>query len=157
MTTSAPPPGGPLPSDFRDAISALAEQAREENRRRKEESRKRAERRTASRVIKIGLVLVGLEVISLGVLYGTRLQRITRIAPPVRALSRNDCASVAHRTYWKVVAYIKDKDRAPASLGELVPNYLDRLPLDSATGKPLEYSTDGTHFDLRCPSQAARK
>ncbi|MGH7898675.1 MAG: hypothetical protein ACREQQ_12025 [Candidatus Binatia bacterium] len=147
--------GAPLAHEFRDAITELAKQAREDDRRSEEQVRKRTARQPLSAVIKFGLVLVALESITFSFLWTNRQHDVNRIAPPIRALSQNDCLGIAHRTYWKVVAYIKDEARAPARLEDLIPKYLDKRPFDPSTGKPLEYAANGTTFDLRCPSGAA--
>jgi len=66
----------------------------------------------------------------------------------------NQCASVAYRTYWKIAAYMRDQGHPPAALKDLVGQYVDELPIDPASGKPLFYATDGTNFDVRCPGAA---
>ena len=156
MTSSAPPPGGPPRPEFHDVIRDLAQQAREDDRKADEQARRLSTRRPVSLVIKIGLALVGAELVSLLVLTSQRKEipaRITR--NPV--LAKNNCSSAVYRTYWKIVAYIKDNDHPPARLDDLVPKYLDKLPFDPATGKQLEYSINGARFDVHCAGQAGRK
>ncbi len=150
--TSSPitPPGGPLPEDFRDAIDGLTEQAREEDRQAAEE-RKRAAKRPFSRFVKIGGLLIVVQLALLAALYMKQnetvpvQQRIKSILPP------NSCSGEVNKTYWKVVAYLRAEGHPPRGLDELVPKYLDKVPLDPGTGKPLSYSTDGTRFQVRCP------
>ncbi len=158
MTTSAPPPGGPLPREFRETISELARQAREEDRRSEQETRKLAQHRPISPIIKLGLVLLVVELVSMGILYSQQHRQITmKLPPPDRIHSRNDCTGVTYRTYWKIVAYIKDNNHPPARLDDLVPKYLDKVPFDPTTGKPLEYSVNGARFNVHCVGQPARK
>jgi hypothetical protein len=146
----AAPPGGPLPDDFRDAIHGLAEQARAEDRQ-ASDARKRVAKRPFSRFVKVGLALIVAQSALLFVLYhyqektvGTR-QGIKSILPA------NSCNALVNKTYWKVVAYLREEGHPPAHLDDLVPKYLERLPLDPVTSKPLSYSTDGTRFQVRCP------
>jgi len=45
-------------------------------------------------------------------------------------------------------AYRADHDTWPASLKELSPQYLQRVPLDRYSGRPLIYRPEGTTFSL---------
>jgi hypothetical protein len=148
----SPLPGGPLHPEFRNRIRDLANQAREDDQRAAEEARKRQRRRSFSRFVAVGLTLITLELASLAFLYhrtgeGVEIKKATvhsRFAP-------GSCNGIVFNTYWKVVRYLKANDHPPASLNDLVPKYLDKLPFDPVTGKPLEYSTHGNHFNLNCP------
>lgn len=44
--------------------------------------------------------------------------------------------------------YQLEQGRYPDSLDELVPEYVNRIPLDFATNQPLKYQTDGKEFAL---------
>ena len=78
-------------------------------------------------------------------------QEIKSILPP------NSCNALVNKTYWKVVAYLREEGHPPPHLDDLVPKYLERVPLDPVTGKALSYSTDGTRFQVRCPEIEARR
>jgi hypothetical protein len=149
------PPGGPLPRDFNDVIGRLAVQAEEEERA-AEEARRRAARKPFSRFVIAGVTLIAIE---LGVLWVYRMHQsriAVRAAPTVRNLPpENSCGAVAYRTYWQVVKFLKDTQHPPAKLDDLIPRYLDQIPVDPITRKPLEYSTDGKGFDLHCPGRTA--
>jgi hypothetical protein len=45
--------------------------------------------------------------------------------------------------------YGLDRGSYPASLEQLVPDYLDAVPVDPFTGRSLEYAGDGEGFLLR--------
>ncbi|MET0154296.1 MAG: hypothetical protein ABW298_17035 [Candidatus Binatia bacterium] len=146
----AAPPGGPLPDDLRDAIHGLTRHAREEDRR-AEEARKRGAKRPFSRFVKIGLALIVAQSALLTVLYvnqektAVSRQEIKSIVPP------NSCSALVNTAYWKVVAYLREEGHPPPRLDDLVPKYLERVPLDPVTGKALSYSTDGSRFQVSCP------
>jgi hypothetical protein len=152
----AAPPGGPLPDDFRDAIHGLAKQAREEDRQ-AEDARKRAAKRPFSRFVKVGLALILAQSAMLAVLYRYQDKTVASQQQIQSILPANGCNALVNKTYWKVVAYLREVGHPPAQLDDLVPKYLERLPLDPVTGKPLSYSTDGTHFQVRCPEIDARR
>ncbi len=149
------PPGGPLPDDFRDAIHGLSEQAREEDRR-ADDARKRAAKRPFSRFVKVGLALIVAQGALLAVLYRYHEKPVATQQQIKSILPVNSCNALVNKTYWKVVAYLREEGHPPAHLDDLVPKYLERLPLDPVTGKPLSYSTDGAHFQVRCPEIEAR-
>jgi hypothetical protein len=97
-------------------------------------------------------MLIVLEIVCLGVLYVRgRQQSAPTDTKRAHIVLRDDCPSAVYRTYWKVVEYMKDHQHPPASVDQLVGKYLDKLPFDPVTGKPLRYSTDGKRFELRCP------
>jgi hypothetical protein len=150
MTSSAPLPGGPLP-DFRETIQDLAKQARQEDRRAEEDARKSRRHKSFSRFVGIGLLLIALELVSLTVLSRYQPGVAVKKPPPRSRFGTGSCNAIFFDAYWKVVKYIKDNDHPPASLKDLVPSYLDKLPFDPVTGKPLEYSTRGDQFHLNCP------
>jgi hypothetical protein len=150
MTSSAPLPGGPLP-DFRNTIQDLAKQARDEDRRSEEEARKLRRRRSFSRFVTVGVFLIAIEFASLAILSRHEPGVVVKKAPPRSLFAPGSCNAVVFDTYWKVVKYIKENDHPPATLNELVPTYLDKLPFDPVTRKPLEYSAHGDHFQLNCP------
>jgi hypothetical protein len=153
-------PGGAPRQEFRDAINNLAKEAGEQDRLAAEEARRRLARRPISRFIRIGVALAVLELVVFGILYGfgRRHQQASRkTAQPNSAMLANDCAGVVYRTYWKIAAYIRDQGHPPPTLNDLVGAYVDKLPADPATGTPLQYSTDGTQFDIRCPGAARRR
>jgi len=154
----SPLPGGPLHPEFRNTIRNLANQAREDDQRAAEEARKRQRRRSFSRFVAVGLTLITLELASLAFFYyrtgrGVEIKKATvqsRFAP-------GSCNAIVFNTYWKVVRYLKENDHPPASLNDLVPKYLGKVPFDPVTGKPLEYSTNGHHFNLNCPGASTAR
>jgi hypothetical protein len=146
----ATPPGGPLPDDFRDAIHGLAKQAREEDRQ-AEDRRRRAAKRPFSRFVKIGLALIAVQSALLAALYLNQGKTAATHQEIKSILPANSCKALVNKTYWKVVAYLREEGHPPPSLDDLVPKYLERVPLDPVTGKPLSYSTDGARFQVRCP------
>lgn len=150
---SAPPPGGPLNPEFRHAIAKLAEQARDEDLRAAEELKNRKKPRPIQKFIRIGLVFVALQSALFVYLYSHQKRGVVlsaTVAPP------KTCSSAVNRTYWRVVAFLTDKGHPPEKLEELLPAYVDKLPADPLTGKPLEYKTDGKQFTLRCPGTGPR-
>jgi hypothetical protein len=66
----------------------------------------------------------------------------------LRADSSQARASLA-MTALALKRYGLDRGSYPASLDELVPDYLDAVPVDPFTGKSLEYAVDGEGFLLR--------
>jgi hypothetical protein len=154
MDVPPPPPGGPLPSDFGKAIHQLARQAREEDLRAEEELRKRGERRPIRKFIRLGLLLIMLETALY--VYLHERQRYTVATRPVAAEASRPktCTAAINRAYWEVVAYVADHGHPPATLAELVGTFVDRPPFDPVSGKPLEYSTDGDQFTIRCAGAA---
>jgi hypothetical protein len=150
MTSSAPLPGGPLPN-FRNTIQDLAKQAQEEDRRAEEDARKSRRRKSFSRFVGGALLLIAVELVSLAVLYRHQPEMAVKKAPPSSRFAPGSCNAIVFDTYWKVVKYIKEKDHPPASLNDLVPDYLGKVPLDPLTSKPLEYSAHGDRFNLNCP------
>jgi hypothetical protein len=156
MSDFSSPPGGPINPEFRQAIGQLAEQAREEDRRAWAEAHKPS--RPISTIIRIGMVLIFLQGFLYLYLY-TKQKREVAVAPPATRLilPSNSCSSTLHKTYWHVVAYVRDHGHPPASLEELVGKYVDKLPADPATGKPLQYSAAGKSFEVRCPGAATAR
>ena len=148
--SSPAPPGGPARPDFHNAISELAALARKEDLAAADDARRKANERPVSRFIRFGCVLIAIQLVCLGVLY-IRSQQLVTPTQRTPIVLRDDCPSAVYRTYWKVVEYIKDHEQPPANIGELVGKYLDKLPADPVSGKPLQYSTDGKHFALHCP------
>jgi hypothetical protein len=156
---SAPPPGGPLPADFRHTIHKLAEQARAEDLKAEEELRKRAEKKPFSRFVWVGATLIVLQLALLAVLYMNGRKEAVRSKQALRTmLPANGCNATAYTTYWKIVSYIRAEGHPPAKLDDLIPKYMENLPFDPVSGKPLEYATDGQKIQLSCPGQhSARK
>jgi hypothetical protein len=150
------PPGGPLPDDFRDAIHGLRQQAREEDRQ-AEDARKRAAKRPFSRFVKIGVALILAQSALLAVLYKNQEKTAATRQEIKSILPANSCNAMVNRTYWKVVAFLRDQGHPPARLEDLVPKYLEIVPLDPVTGKALSYSTDGRRFQVDCPDVQARR
>jgi hypothetical protein len=148
----SPPPGGPLNPDFRHAIKELAEQARAEDLQAAEELRNRKKPRPVQKFIQIGLVLIALQSAVFAYLY---VHQKPIVVQPAKVAPPKTCSAAVNRTYWKVVAFLTDKGHPPTKLEELLPAYVDKLPADPLTGKPLEYMTDGTRFTLRCPGRGA--
>jgi hypothetical protein len=72
-------------------------------------------------------------------------------------LPAKSCAAAVNKTYWKIVAYQHAEGHPPGRLDDLVPNYLEGVPVDPASGKRLSYSTDGTRFQVSCSELAAAK
>ena len=96
--------------------------------------------------------MIAVEFTSLAILSRHQPGVVAKNAAPPRSLfAPGTCNAIVFDTYWKVVHYIKDVDHPPASLNDLVPKYLDKLPSDPVTGEPLEYSSDGSRFNLNCP------
>jgi hypothetical protein len=149
MSATSEPEGH---SHFNAEISRLADAARTDSLHNEGGSR-RTQRRRLSRLLRAGAVLVLVELVSLAVLFSMRMQERASIGTPVNSmLGRTDCDAVSYRTYWRIAAYVHDKGRPPKALSDLVGSYLAELPADPKTGKPLQYSTNGQHFDLKCPS-----
>jgi hypothetical protein len=137
--------------DFEIEIDRLAAAARQENDQRGKSRGGRGDGRRPSWLILVGLGLVALEAGSLGIFYMLRMREVSTQRPPQpKIATQRDCAGEVHRAYWKIVSYVRDRGRPPASLAELVPDYVPKPPADPKTGSPLEYSTDGTHFAVRC-------
>jgi hypothetical protein len=149
-------PGGPTKPEFREAIGRLAEQAQDEDRRAWHEAHR--PRRRLSYFIRTGIVLILLEGILFLYLHATK-QHEAAVSPAAtrQILPPNSCARTLHRTYWQIVAYARESGHPPVSLDELVGKYVEKLPVDPASGKPLLYSTDGTQFDVRCPGAAPHR
>ena len=149
--TSSPvaPPGGPLPDDYRDAIHRLSKQAQQEDQQ-AEEARRLAAKRPFSRFVKIGALLIVAQLVLLTVLY-LRQQTVSAQREIESILPANSCNAAVNKTYWTIVAYLRAEGHPPVSLNDLVPKYLDKLPSDPVTGKPLSYSADGSRFQVRCP------
>lgn len=151
------PPGGPIKGEFRDAIHELAEQAQEEDRRAWQEAHK--VRRPVSYFIIAGAALIVLQGVLYLYLYSKKesavparaVRAATRVLPP------NSCVSKVHDTYWQIVAYVRDNGHPPGTLNDLVGKYVDKVPLDPETGKPLVYSPSGEGFDLSCPQITAAR
>jgi hypothetical protein len=66
------------------------------------------------------------------------------LMPAVRGVHKVKCQTnvelAATRTLLAVKAYKLDKGRLPETLDQLVPEYLDAVPIDDFDGKPLRYS-----------------
>ncbi len=143
----------PERSRFDREIGRLAHAAREHSARIEERPCRPFPRpRRISPLVWTGVALVLVELVSLAVLYGMRVQEratVGRSANPM--LTRSDCDGVRYRTYWKIVEYLRDKGRPPATLSDMVGGYVSELPSDPKTGKPLEYSRSGDGFSLHCP------
>lgn len=149
-----PPPGGPPDSDFREAIRDLAKQAREEDLKAEDEARRRSQRRPFPTFVRVGLSLIVVQAVLFAYLYTTG-HRHPQTKQQVEKPPAKNCETVRHRTYWKVVAYMRDEGHPPASFEQMLGKYIDKLPTDPATGKTLLYSTDGVQrFELRCPGSA---
>jgi hypothetical protein len=136
---------------FRDTMVELAKQAREDYSRASAELAKRSAKRRFTNFVRVGLVLIAMQI----VLYLYLSNRRPTIAPTVVHKSRfadNTCNAVRYQAYWKIVAFLRDNGRPPASLDEMLGKYIDKLPMDPVTGKQLLYSTDGAErFELKCP------
>lgn len=146
----------PFKSDFRDAIGGLAAQAREDNRRVEAEAARRAKPNPFTRFVRIGLALIALQAGLFVYLYVRALHPAEIKHTTTRDLfPKNDCNAALYRAYWRIVAFWKDQGSPPASLDQLLGKYFQELPLDPVSGKPLEYSTDGRRFELRCPAVQA--
>src|SRR5262245_60658797 len=150
MSGSATPPGGPLPHAFDDAVHRLAEQARKEDRQ-AAEARKRAARRPFTRFVRIGALLIIAQISLLAFLFYRQGSTAAARKDIGSILPANSCSAIVNSTYWRIVAYLRAEGHPPGDLGDLVPKYLDKLPVDPGTGKPLSYSTDGSRFQVRCP------
>jgi len=145
-------PGDPLHPDFSNAIHRLARHARREDLRAEEELRKRSQRRPIQKFIRIGLVLIALQGALFAYLYahnkGVAKSESAPPAPP------KTCNAAVNRAYWKVVAYVADHGHPPQKLENLVGSYVEQVPFDPVTGKPLVYSTDGERFTIHCAGEA---
>ncbi len=146
MTRSAP--GDPSHSGFSNAIQRLARHARREDLRAEEELRKRSARRPIQKFIRVGLILIALQ----GALFAYLYARHKPVAKSesVPQAPPKTCKAAINRAYWKVVAYLADHGHPPEKLENLVGTYVEQLPFDPVTGKPLVYSTDGDRFTIRC-------
>ncbi len=151
--TPPPPPDGPLRpdfrADFRDALHGLAKQKKADDLRAAEDLRKQRQQRPIYKFIQVGVALIALQAAVFVYLY-TRQEKIS-LRPDTAAPAKN-CAAALNRTYWRVVAFVENQGHPPAKLDELLPDYIDKLPFDPVSGKPLGYATDGAHFTLRCPT-----
>jgi hypothetical protein len=158
MAESRRPPGGPLNPEFRNAIDELAKQAREQDLLLEEEAKRRAAPRPFQKFVLVGVGLIVVQAALFAYLYHRRSAEITKkpvVTKPL--LPDSTCNAALYRTYWKVVSYMRDEGRPPESLELLLGKYLDKLPLDPATGQPLRYSTDGQRFDLSCPAGGPKR
>jgi hypothetical protein len=146
--------GRPPNSEFRDTIRDLAKQAREGDLKAEEEARRRNQRRPIHTFFRVGIALIVVQVALFAYLYTTG-QRNPAAPEVTQKPPAKNCETVRHRTFWKVVAYVRDEGHPPASLDQMLGKYLDKLPTDPATGQRLGYSTDGAqHFELKCPGSA---
>jgi hypothetical protein len=144
-------PGGLPDVKVRRAIRDLARQAREEDLKAEKQARRRVPRRAVSILIRVGLVLIATQIGLFAYLYTTAQLEQQGDQATEKAAATN-CETVRHRTYWKVVAYMRDEGHPPASFEQLLGKYIDKLPTDPVTGNELLYSTDGAQrFELQCP------
>lgn len=146
-----------MKAEFREAIQELAEKAREDDRRARQAAVKR--RRPIAYVIAGGAMLIAVQVALYFYLHSKKEEMVPAHAAPTtaRELPVNTCAGMVHRTYWQVVAYLRDHGHPPEALNDLVGKYADKVPVDPRTGQPLAYSTDGERFELRCPGAPAKR
>jgi hypothetical protein len=143
--------GGPPDLEVRRAIRNLAKQARKEELEAEKQARRRTQRRPMSIVIRVGLVLIAIQISLFAYLYTTG-RRAPQADQAIKKPAATNCETVRHRTYWKVVAYMRDHGHPPASFAEMLGKYIDKLPTDPVTGSRLLYSTDGVQrFELQCP------
>jgi hypothetical protein len=156
MSGPATPPGGPPPHAFDDAVNRLTEQARQEDRQ-AAEARKRAARRPFTRFVRIGALLIVAQASLFAYLYSKQSSTVATRKEIGSILPANSCSAVVNSTYWKIVAYMRAEGHPPRQLEDLVPKYLEKTPSDPGTGKPLSYSTDGSHFQVRCPEISAAR
>ena len=61
---------------------------------------------------------------------------------------RSDAQNVVNHTALILAKYYRDTGSYPEALGELVPNYLETLPIDLFNGAPLIYRNESTGFAL---------
>jgi hypothetical protein len=148
-TRPAPVPGAPLHPDFSNAIHRLARHARREDLRAEEELRRRSERRPVHKFIRIGLGLIALQGVLLAYLYARQKSVVPKSASAAPAAPKT-CDAAIKRAYWRVVAYLADHGHPPQKLEDLVGPYVEQLPFDPVTGKPLVYSTHEDRFTIRC-------
>jgi hypothetical protein len=140
------------PPDFQSEISRLASEAEEDSvRRDAKASLKKGKKGPLWNFIWAGLALAGFEALSLAVLYTLQQRQLTlQHPPPNRILKETECPAEVYKIYWKIVAFIHEKGHPPAALAELIPGYVDRMPADPQSGKPLAYRTDGKRFTVSC-------
>jgi hypothetical protein len=143
---------GSLPDvKVRRALRDLAKQAREDDLKAENQARRRIRRRPVSMLIRVGLVLIATQIALFAYLY-TAAQLEQQAEQAAEKPAATNCETVRHRTYWKVVAYMRDEGHPPASFEQLLGKYIDKLPTDPVTGNALLYSTDGVQrFELECP------
>ncbi len=154
MSDSHLPPGGPPNSEFRDAIVELAKQARDEDLRAEAEVRKRLTKQPFKQFVRVGLGLIVLELLLYGYL-SQRRPEAAKAAVHKSLFPETTCNAVLHKTYWKVVAYLRDQGHPPKDFQQMLGKYLEKLPTDPASGKQLLYTTDGEQrFDVRCPESS---
>ena len=153
MSDSPQPPGGPPNAEFRDAIVELANQAREEDLRAEAEIKKRLAKRPFAQFVRLGLALIALQIV-LYLYLSHRRPVVSGTAVHTSIFPASNCNAVLYHTYWKVVAFERDNGRPPTNFEEMLGKYLDKLPIDPASGKSLLYTTQGDHFELHCPGSS---
>ena len=142
--------------DFSNAIHRLARHARREDLRAEEELRRRSERSPIYKFIRIGLVLIALQGVLLAYLYARQKTVVPKSASAAPAAPKT-CDAAIKRAYWRVIAYLADHGHPPQKLEDLVESYVEQLPFDPMTGKPLVYSTNEDRFTIRCADAAPVK
>lgn len=142
---------------FREAIDRLADEAREQDRRADEENRKAKKgNKYFPAIIAGGSILI---IAQGGLLAYLTYGRKETVLPAKAGVERpilpaNSCAAVVNKTYWRILAFKKDKGRLPARLDDLLGKYIETIPADPVSGKTLAYSVEGDRFTLRCPTTA---
>jgi hypothetical protein len=138
---------------FHDEIRRLADEAAVDSLKQAEATKKLARRRPFNLFVSIGVSLIVLQSLLLAILYGMQHWQVAQKARPAMPVDTStECRGVLHRTYWRVAAFMRDEGHPPTELGALLGKYVKKLPADPVTGKPLQYSTDGQRFTLRCPT-----
>ena len=141
--------------EFREQIEYLADRAGEERARVAEESRPARIKSPIRKFIWFGVVAAAFELALLGY-FSTRESRELQdhVAEPNPLSVRQDCDGESFRLTQKIIAYsLANGGRAPASLDELIPAFLDKPPVDPITKLPLKYIPTGNAFRIECPPQ----
>ena len=151
MSEQHTPPGGPPNSEFREAIVELAKQAREDDERAEAEVKRRLTKRPFAQFVKFGVALIVLQAALYVYLTNRKPETVPASAAKKSLFPENNCNAVLYQTYWRIIAFQRDNGHPPAGFDQMLGKYLDKLPNDPVTGKPLDYSTDGKRFEVRCP------
>jgi hypothetical protein len=147
-----------LNDDFREQIEYLADRAGEERARIAEESAPAKLRRPIRNFIWFGIIAGALELSLLGYFSMQETGEVeSHRAAPNPLSARQDCEGESFRLSQKVIAYARaNGGHAPKTLQALIPEYLDKVPVDPLTRLPLKYSLSGNTFRIECAKPVTR-